>query len=660
MTLGIDTSLALAFNGSSALPKAECFALFDDRGADRNVAVSRLFTDYRGTLRCQGAEQLAQSLDQMQEALRDGLHVVTLFSYELGAAIHGVRSVGSDGTASDAPLAEILVFGTSQKLTASEVDAWLEQRVTKESSALSGELNSQQLLSDPAMRNTNVISELASGIANVRANVAASAFNQAIAQIHAYIAAGDTYQVNYTYRLHFDVYGSPLSLYNQLRARQPVPYGALIAMPDGRAVLSLSPELFVRNDGGTLTARPMKGTAAASDDDAQNQRTAAALATDPKNRAENLMIVDLLRNDLGRVAKSGSVRVPALFEVSRYNTVLQMTSTVQAQLRHDIRLTELMTALYPCGSITGAPKIRSMQIIAELETAPRRLYTGAIGWFDAPVEDRQIGDFCLSVPIRTLLLDAEDQRGIRQGEMGVGAGIVHDSVASDEYAECKLKAAFLTGLRPDFSLFETMYATKEGCRYTDRHLKRLQTSAAYFGFVFDAAQVRKRLDDHLSTFSTGLATGGVYRLRLSLAEDGTSSITSAPLAALTGVVKVIISPDPTQQKDLFLRHKTTLRQRYDQGWRSAEQQDAFDMLFFNQNGELTEGGRSNVFVKLAGRWFTPPLTSGLLPGIMRGVILEDPLWSATERRLTRGDLQSAEQIMVCNALRGVMMAEIIW
>ncbi|MGS0740728.1 aminodeoxychorismate synthase component I [Glaciimonas sp. GG7] len=618
-------------------PDQGCFALLDDRSAGQTAAVSRLYTGYQRTLQCHDIGQFASLLEQMQQALREGMQAVTLLRYELGAALHGVPAV-----AVDAPLAEVLLFTHCQKLTMTEVDSWLEQHACEEERK--------------AMAAGSACIPV-SGIAKVRPNIDTTEFNAAIARIHAYIEAGDTYQVNYTYRLHFDVYGTPLALYRQLRERQPVPYGALIALPDGRAVLSLSPELFVRHAQGVLTARPMKGTAPASGDLLQNQQTALALAADPKNRAENLMIVDLLRNDLGRVAQPGSVHVPKLFEVSRYNTVLQMTSTVQAQLRDDVSLTELMIALYPCGSITGAPKLRTMQIIAELEAAPRHLYTGAIGWFDAPTGERCIGDFCMSVPIRTLLLDTESSDGVRHAEMGVGAGIVHDSVAADEYAECALKATFLTGLRAPFSLFETIYATRQdGCRHRDLHLARLQSSATYFGCVFDAPQLHARLDAHCA----GLTDTGAYRLRLSLSADGTILITSALLLALTQPVKVLLASTPMQANDLFLRHKTTWRSRYDQAWKYAEQQGAFDMLFFNQDGELTEGGRSNVFVKLAGRWYTPPLVCGLLPGVMRNVILNDPAWDVSERKLSREDLQAAEQVMLCNALRGTLAAEIVW
>ena len=491
------------------------------------------------------------------------------------------------------------------------------------------------------------------GIANVHANISESEFSDAIARIHAYLEAGDTYQVNYTYRLRFDAFGSPIALYRRLRASQPVPYGALIALPDGRTVLSLSPELFVQHVESELTARPMKGTAAATGDAQQDATRAAALAADPKTRAENLMIVDLLRNDLGRIAVSGSVRVPSLFDVQRYSSVLQMTSTISATLRKDATLADLISALFPCGSITGAPKRRTMQIIRELEKEPRGLYTGAIGYFDAPQAGQAIGNFCLSVPIRTLVLQAPQGNGIRAGEMGIGAGIVHDSVAADEYAECRLKARFLTDLPNDFELFETMHVTHaEGCRHLDRHLQRMSASAHYFGFQFDDAAIRGAVQRECAA----LPINGTYRLRLALNQRGACSIKTAPLLPVAEPVQWLLASHPTVADDLCLRHNTTVRERYDAAWRTAEARGAFDMLFCNAQGELTEGGRSNLFIKLDGHWYTPPLTAGLLPGVMRAVLLEDPDWHATERRLTLKDLHAAEEIVVCNALRGVLRA----
>jgi para-aminobenzoate synthetase/4-amino-4-deoxychorismate lyase len=597
-----------------------CFALLDDAGAQGH---SRLLTGHVRTLRCTDFAQWPALLGELETALAEGLHAVTLCSYELGHHLVGIAPRDSA-----VPLATLLLFQRCQHLDGAAVAQWLAERAGSE----------------------------AAGLADVRANVGEAQFTQAIDRIRDYIAAGDTYQVNYTYRLRFDAFGSPCALYQRLRARQPVPYGALVMPGDGSAVLSLSPELFVRHVAGTLTAQPMKGTAPAAlagqadDLDAENARRAAALAADPKNRAENLMIVDLLRNDIGRVAVTGSVHVPALFDVQRYSSVLQMTSTVQATLRPDATLAGVFAALYPCGSITGAPKRRTMEIIAELEPAPRGLYTGAIGWFDPPVGGRAIGDFCLNVPIRTLTLQAETN-GVRAGEMGVGAGIVYDSEAADEFAECRLKARFLTGLANDFDLFETMYATRAGgARHADRHLARLAASARYFGFPWDESAARA----YLAMACAALPADTPHRLRLALNNAGAFAVQTGELAPLQQPVRVLLASDAVQSGDLFLRHKSTLRARYDAAWQAAEVKGAFDQLFFNERGELAEGGRSSVFVRIGGNWLTPPLSCGLLPGVMRSVVLE--AWNAREQVITRVMLEGAEEIAVCNALRGAMRA----
>ncbi|WP_317204731.1 aminodeoxychorismate synthase component I [Janthinobacterium sp.] len=601
----------------------ECYALLDD--ADPGGAGSRLYTGHLATLECRDGAGWSALLEEMQRALAEGRHAVALCAYELGAHLLDMPA-RSDGAA----LAQVLIFSQCQALSQAEVAAWLAARAPADAA--------------PA------------GVGAIRADVGEAQFSAALARIHAYIEAGDTYQINYTYRLRFDAFGAPAALYARLRARQPVPYGALVALPDGGAVLSLSPELFVRHAGGVLTARPMKGTApAAAPELAQeNARRGAALAADPKNRAENLMIVDLLRNDIGRVAVTGSVAVPALFEVRRYGKVLQMTSTVRATLRADAGLADIFQALYPCGSITGAPKRRSMEIIAELEQAPRGIYTGAIGWFAAPAGAARVGDFCMSVPIRTLALRAP-RDGVRAGEMGVGAGIVYDSDAADEYAECQLKAGFLTGLANHFELFETMHATRaDGCRHLEAHLARLTASARYFGYPCDAGLARAQLD----AACAALAPAAPVRLRLALRADGALSLQSAPLAPLAGPVRLLLAADASASEALFLRHKSSVRARYDAAWRDAEAQGCFDTLFFNERGELTEGGRSSVFVKLDGRWCTPPLSCGLLPGVMRGVLLADPDWHAAERVISRAMLEQAEEIVVCNALRGPLKASL--
>jgi para-aminobenzoate synthetase/4-amino-4-deoxychorismate lyase len=479
------------------------------------------------------------------------------------------------------------------------------------------------------------------GVAGIAPSVTRDEFDKAIATVQEALKEGESYQINYTYRLNFDVFGTPLALYRRLRERQAVHFGAFIALPDGRSVVSCSPELFVEKHGDLLRARPMKGTAPRDADP-------ESLRLDPKNRAENVMIVDLLRNDMSRVAVTGSVNVPALFSVEPYASVWQMTSTIEARVIPGTSFADIVRALFPCGSITGAPKYRTMQLIDEIESTPRGLYTGAIGWLDAS------GDFCMSVAIRTLVIDA----AARHGVLGIGAGIVLDSVAADEYEECLLKARFLTGADPGFELFETTYATRdEGVRHYARHVARLKASAAYHGFTFDEASLHEQTAQHIADFEGQKP----YRMRIALAKSGRITMTSAPLAPLpSDTVKVLLASErgfaPQSSADPLLRHKTTRRADYDRAWKAAEAEGAFDMLFVNERGELTEGGRSSVFVKLDGEWFTPPIDAGVLPGVMRAVLMEE--LGARERALTPNELDNAQSLLISNALRGAVEARL--
>ena len=615
---------------ASALPRptnadADCFALLDDAGATAEKPRSRLYADLKATLYCHHADALPALLADMTQALAQGQHAVGVFHYELGAQLQGI----ADWPGQPPVLATILIFSTCTHLSAEEVNVWLAQ-------------------ADDAAP---------SGFARLKASVDEAGYGEAVKTVRRYIEAGDTYQANLTFPLSFTAYGAPLALYRKLRARQAVPYGALLRLPDGQSILSLAPELFVAKEDSTLTARPMKGTAAASGQPAEDQRRSQALATQAKERAENLMIVDLLRNDLGRVAQLGTVKVPALFDVTRFGDVLQMTSTVQAQCRTDVSLADLFMALYPCGSITGAPKRRTMQILRELETAPRGVYTGAIGWFDAGRVGQQVGDFTLSVPIRTLVLQPPGPDGLREGKMSVGAGIVHDSKPQEEYAECLLKATFLTALPAGFTLFETLYASRlHGCRHVTLHLARLCASADFFGFRYDLAQIRQQLDAACAAFNHDQPA----RMKLSLFQSGAITIQCALLPALDQPVQLLLAAPVMQSDNVFLRHKTSLRSLYDAAWQNAEAHGAFDAIFFNQDGTVTEGGRSTIFIKKNGHWLTPPLAAGVLPGIMRSLLLADPALQAKEANLQQSDLREAQEVLACNALRGALKAHINW
>jgi para-aminobenzoate synthetase/4-amino-4-deoxychorismate lyase len=661
-----------------AEPRGAIFALLDDCEASLAAPTSRLYTGFVREHRCTDPAALDAVCAQAQHEMRDGLHAVVLGDYEFGRDLASGPRAGARASmpARLKPASlRFLLFERCEKRSREAVDAWLAE--------LDGAPCEQAGPGLPPKQGEAWPEPSVAGAANVVESVTPEAFAAAIDAVHDALRAGESYQINYTYRLGFDAFGSPVGLYRRLRARQPVRYGALIALPGDEWVLSCSPELFVEKAGERLRTRPMKGTTARGATPEADARANAFLRSDPKNRAENLMIVDLLRNDVSRVAKTGSVHVPALFSVEPYPSIWAMTSTIEADVRAHTSFADMLRALFPCGSITGAPKHRTMQLIDDIETTPRGLYTGMIGWLDAAPgtqmdDEGACGDFCLSVAIRTLTLDAaaDDARGVRRGTMGVGGGIVLDSVAADEYAECRLKAKFLTGADPGLQLFETMYATREGgVRYLDRHLARLRKSAAELGFSFDETALRQSLAEHCLRLPAGLA----HRVKLALSKSGEAGLSGGALGAVRRLalgeapppsepgaaapVGVLLAAEhgfaPTRASAFLLRHKTTSRAEYDRAWQMAEAEGAFDMLFFNERGELTEGGRSNVFVKLDGHWLTPPLSAGLLPGIMRQVLLDDPSMQARERTVTRLELMRAEALLVCNALRGALPARMI-
>ncbi|SAK42764.1 para-aminobenzoate synthase subunit I [Caballeronia glebae] len=588
--------------------RSAVFALLDDCDATAERRSSRLYTDFVRERVCVNARDLDAVCAENARDLQSGLHALVVADYEFGRNLQ----FGEIGRGEEHAL-RVLMFRDCAHLSRGEVDVWLESTGDEDTA----------------------------GVAGIEPSVTRGEFDAAIAAVHDALREGESYQINYTYRLNFDVFGTPLALYRRLRERQAVHYGAFIALPDGRSVVSCSPELFVEKHGDLLRARPMKGTA-------PREADPETLRLDPKNRAENVMIVDLLRNDMSRVAVTGSVNVPALFSVEPYASVWQMTSTIEARVIPGTSFAGIVRALFPCGSITGAPKYRTMQLIDEIESTPRGLYTGAIGWLDAS------GDFCMSVAIRTLVIDAAARRGV----LGIGAGIVLDSVAADEYEECLLKARFLTGADPGFELFETTFATRdEGVRHYARHAARLKGSAAYLGFAFDA----RALDTQVAVHCAGFEAEKPYRMRIALDKSGRVTITSAPLAPLpSDTVNVLLASDrgfaPKDSADPLLGHKTTRRADYDRAWKAAEAEGAFDMLFVNERGELTEGGRSNVFVKLDGEWCTPPIGAGVLPGVMRAVSIEE--LGAVERTLTPDDLLEAEDLLISNALRGAVKARL--
>jgi para-aminobenzoate synthetase / 4-amino-4-deoxychorismate lyase len=458
------------------------------------------------------------------------------------------------------------------------------------------------------------------------------AYGEAIDAVKEHIAQGETYQVNVTMRLRTAFLGDPWLLFRHLAAAQQARYAAYLDL-DRFAICSASPELFFRLDGESVTTRPMKGTAARGFTLAQDELQAEWLRHSEKNRAENVMIVDMMRNDLGRVARIGSVEVPALFAVERYPTVWQMTSTVTAET--DAPLSELLGALFPSSSITGAPKVRTMQIIANLETEARGVYTGAIGVI-APGRQAQF-----NVAIRTVVVDKE--RG--QAEYGVGGGIVWDSLAAEEYEECRIKARVLAAPRPDFSLLETMlWQPATGYFLLEQHLQRLSESAIYFDFTLPETAVRRWLEEKAASLPLQ-----PHRIRLLLGAAGQVAVESYPLPQMAAAqpVRLGLATEPVSSADPFLYHKTTQRQVYEAA--RASRPDCDDVLLWNERGEVTESTVANLVVERDGRLLTPPLSSGLLAGVFRRRLLEQG--QIQEAVITVDELPRCQKLYLINSVR---------
>jgi para-aminobenzoate synthetase/4-amino-4-deoxychorismate lyase len=588
--------------------KATPFAILDASDGDETSRWSRLLTDMHALVVCHDVGQIASCFQQIQACLDRGLFVLGIFNYELG---YGLHKPLANNLRDGRPLFRAAAFRSCELMKARDIEELL--------SALAGS------------------NEAPAGVAALTQRVTEREYLDAVERIQRYIDAGDCYQANFTFQLAFDYFGTPAHLYARIRKRQTVGYGALIALP-GEFILSFSPELFMRRQKNTLTVKPMKGTIQRDKNATRDAALRALLLNSEKDRAEHIMIVDLLRNDLGRVAQTGSVRVERFLDVETYQTLMQMTSTIAADIPANTSLYEIFKALFPCGSVTGAPKIRCMEIIADSEKEPRGIYCGAIGYIDPG------GDFCFNVPIRTLILD---DRG--RGTLGIGSGITHDSDPHGEFAECTLKARFLTGADPGFQLIESLRGERHEFPDIERHLERLGVSARHFGFKFDSPTVRAALLEHAR--SSVLFPS---KTRLLLGRDGAISMESSSLAGESGSQKVLISDSCTDSHDSLLRHKTTARHLYDSELTRANAATCFDVLFFNEREELTEGARSNVFLHIGGRWLTPPVTCGALPGITRAKILADPAYNATERVLYREDLHRADRILLTNAVRGIV------
>jgi para-aminobenzoate synthetase/4-amino-4-deoxychorismate lyase len=463
----------------------------------------------------------------------------------------------------------------------------------------------------------------------------AESYAQAFRRVKKYITAGDSYQVNLTFRQSFRFTGEPFALYRQLCAAQPAAFCAWLDLGNF-AIASASPELFFARRGQEIVMRPMKGTALRGTDEVDDRQRREALAASPKEQAENLMIVDLVRNDLGRVAVTGSVNVPALFTVESYPTLYQMTSTVTARLRDDTSLADLFRALFPCGSVTGAPKRRSMAIIRELEEEPRGLYCGALG-FVSPGDEA-----VFSVAIRTAVLNLV--RGT--GDLGIGSGVTADAEVAAEYRECLDKAAFLVEGAEPLQLVETLlWEPGRGYQLAERHLRRLITSAADLGFRCDPDAVTRQLQ------SAAPQGAGCHKVRLLLAGNGDVTVTAEPLAPRghgAAPARVVFAEKRIDSREPLLRHKTTWRPWYDGVLERYP--GCLDVLFCNERGEITEGTFHNLVVESNGRLVTPPVACGLLPGTLRQALLARGV--LVEKVIRRQELFLARRLWLINSVRG--------
>ncbi len=476
-------------------------------------------------------------------------------------------------------------------------------------------------------------------INNLRLNITKDEYKENVEKVRDYIRKGDIYQANYTIKYNFDFSGSPMGLYRDLKAKQYVAYNVFAGFDDFY-ILSLSPELFFRKKGNKITVRPMKGTYRRGRNSSEDKENGEFLACDEKNRSENVMIVDLLRNDIGKVCESGSVKTTKLYEIEKYNSLFQMTSTVEGILEKDLPAGRLIRSIFPSGSITGAPKIRSMEIIRELEKEERKIYTGSIGFFEPS------GDSVFNVAIRTILIQGN------KGEMGVGGAIVYDSTAEDEFQECELKARFLLQKpAPEFSIIETMLFDEKYLDL-DLHINRMRESAEYFDYLFDENALRQKLDGLRKSMPDGK-----HKVRLLLDRSGRFTVTYVKPDTGAAEYKIRLSEKRVDSSNIFLFHKTTSRELYEIELNAARQLGFFDIIFMNEKNEITEGAITNFYIKAKGEIFTPPLDCGLLNGTIRQSMLGKG--KVIEKRINLQDIKQAEAFYISNAIIGFKEAVFI-
>ena len=615
------------------------FVLLDDARTE-GASDARLYTGAREIVVARRAEEVAGALARIDALRGMGHELAGYIAYEAGLALEPrLAGLAAARSGANGPLLWFGAFEGHREIAPNDVPAWLAAEAEGSDAS----------------------------IGPLRPGVSAGGHARAFAALREAIDAGDIYQANLTIPLVGPWRGDPLALYAALRPTARAGYGGIVH--DGSHwLLSFSPELFVAlqaKDGRwTVTVKPMKGTRRRGRDAAEDAALAAELAASPKDRAENLMIVDLMRNDLSRVAAPGSVRVESLFGIESYPTVHQMVSTVRARIAPQTGAVELVRALFPCGSITGAPKIRAMELIAQVERDARGAYCGAIGRFDA-LGPNDTGGAAFNVAIRTLRLTPGENGAANLGGravLGVGSAIVADSDAMSEWRECLVKGGFVRESQAKtepttmhsaaaFDLIETMsFSANEGIALLELHLQRIKASAAELGFAFDRHAVRNAIQalcfeaDSDATLRLMVGRSGAYSLELS----------PPPAPLPTPAICAVLSL-PVDESDWRLRHKTSDRGFYQAGLAAAQAAGAHEALFLRVDGLVTEGCFTNLFVERGGKLLTPPAALGLLPGVLRRALLDEG--RAVEAELTLDDLASG--FLIGNARRGLMPARLL-
>ncbi len=585
--------------------------LLETAKPDRHTDRSLLFLEPYEQLIAWKVEELDDLLRKVDQHLAAGAFVAGFFHYECGHHFVGMPTETPANADAQKPIAWLGVFAPPIEFD-----------------HLTGTIRG----TFPRPQVESLIAQTDPSIHVADLEIQRHDYHAKFEQIQKYLNAGDTYQVNFTDRICGVTGSTPLAVYEFLLKQQPVPFAALINREPG-AILSFSPELFFHTSQGRITVRPMKGTWARGRNIKEDREAERRLVLDKKNRSEHVMIVDLLRNDLGRICKFGSIEVENLFHAERYKTLLQMTSTISGTLRDDLTPSEVFKSVFPSGSITGAPKRRTMEIIRELERHPRGIYTGAIGYFGPN------GEACFNVAIRTIELTGKDLR------LGVGGGITADSVVDEEYEECRLKAAFLTRRSQPFSLIETMRCHC-GIPLLALHMKRLADSAEYFDIRYDAERLRDEL-----AHAAQRCGSTESRIRLEMNQSGVWKITMSPLDQVPWDGRLLLADETISSKNIFCHHKTTNRDIYDRHLELARASGFDEVMFLNEDAAITECAISNVFLQVAGQWLTPALGCGVLPGIYRTTLL-DSLGPVAECVIRLEHLLAADTIIACNALRG--------